>query len=62
MLRNYLMPGFALVLLAVFAAPRPTPSVGAGIRQECWCGAAPRKPGPGCAELRTEQGAPASGQ
>ncbi|HZD47753.1 MAG TPA: hypothetical protein VE178_03325, partial [Silvibacterium sp.] len=27
MLRNYLMPGFALVLLAVFAAPRSTPSV-----------------------------------
>src|SRR5271170_2824554 len=26
MLRNYLMPGFALVLLAVFAAPRSTPS------------------------------------
>ncbi|MBV8674884.1 MAG: hypothetical protein JOZ33_15760, partial [Acidobacteriaceae bacterium] len=26
MLRNYLMPGFALVLLAVFAAPRSTPT------------------------------------
>ena len=25
MMRNYLMPGFALVLLAVFASPRPTP-------------------------------------
>ncbi len=26
MLRNYLMPGFALVLLAVFASPRSLPS------------------------------------
>ncbi len=36
MLRNYLMPGFALVLLAVFAVPRPaptaTPSAGEGAK------------------------------
>ncbi len=64
MLRNYLMPGFALVLLAVFAAPRPTPSVAPESGRSA--GAVPvpplASPAQAAAELRTEQAATASGQ